>query len=255
MLKNDLGDELLKAQNCFCDRILCDESTEKWFDANELKKLVLYGNLRNLLRKELLNFKVSRGFALCVDKLSSKIDLIIYQGNEIYQNNEFVIVEASQIKAIIALVGTFKINQFQALINRLCKLKASINNAIFAGICAYHFEQELVQRREFRDFFAEIKGKFERKMQRRFKPSHFIECISFSKDWFMRYFGEIYDYPCYEAFNLDDYSYDYLVLNLKVHLGLSDEREFDRHGISGGKMSADRMQIMLGSDENSRMMR
>lgn len=182
-------------------------------------------------------YKISKGFVLCGTqnnpKISPLIDMIIYQNGKIYKNDEFVIVESRQIKAIFTLIGSFKPSNFYSLITNLCKIKTNIKHDIFTGIISYPCENLSD------DDFRKIKDRFEQKLQREFaKNQSFVDCVSFSKIWFMR--KEYRDEPnmdyldttSYDFYNLNlPYvngvsSYKYLIGNLKMHLNLNTDGYF-----------------------------
>lgn len=204
---------------------------------NKEKKATLYKALKDLLQNELGgSYKISKGFILCgtQDNLSPLIDMIIYQNSEIYNNDKFVIVESRQIKAVFTLISSFKPSNFYSLITNLCKIKANVGRNIFTGIISYPCENGLSD-----DDFKEIKDRFEQKLQSAFdKNGAFVDCVSFSKIWFMR--KEYRDEPnmdyldttSYDFYNLNlPYvngvsSYKYLIGNLRMHLNLNTNGYF-----------------------------
>lgn len=224
------------------------------------KKVALYKALKDLLCNELgESYKISKGFVLYGTqdnpKINPLIDMIIYQNGEIYKNDEFAIVESSQIKAIFTLISSFKPSNFCSLITNLCKIKANVGRNIFTGIISYPCENDLSD-----DDFREIKDRFEQKLQNAFdKNGAFVDCASFSKIWFMR--KEYRDEPnmdyldthSYDFYNLNlPYvngvsSYKYLIGNLRGHLNLSAEGYF-LHPES--KQEANQIKIVLKRTPN-----
>lgn len=224
------------------------------------KKVALYKALKNLLYKELgEKYKISKGFMLYGTqnnpKISPLIDMIIYQNGEIYNNDEFVIVESHKIKAIFTLISSFKPSNFYSLITNLCKIKANVGRNIFTGIISYPCENDLND-----DDFREIVNRFEQKLQNAFtKNGAFVDCASFSKIWFMR--KEHRDEPnmdyldthSYDFYNLNlPYvngvsNYKYLVGNLRGHLELSTDGYFLH---PDGKQEANIIKIVLARKAN-----
>lgn len=225
------------------------------------KKVALYKALKDLLRNELGGgYKISKGFVLYGTqnnpKISPLIDMIIYQNEEIYKNDEFVIVESHQIKAIFTLISSFKPSNFYSLITNLCKIKANVGRNIFAGIISYPCENDLSD-----DDFKEIKDRFEQKLQNAFdKNGAFVDCVSFSKNWFMRkeYRNEpnmdYLDTHSYDFYNLNlPYvngvsSYKYLVGNLRGRLNLSANGYFL---YPESKQEANQIKIVLARTPNT----
>lgn len=85
-------------------------------------------------------------------------------------------------------------------------------------------------------------------MQTKFTNSNnFINSVSLGKDWLMKFCGRgiKYDYAYYTVYNVVDYGFDYLILNLKEHLGLADDTAYQRDGFSGGKDSVQSNKIIL----------
>ncbi len=201
---------------------------------NKDKKAILYKSFKDLLHSELgERYKISKGYVICGNKISPLVDLIIYNGNEIYKNDEFAIVQSRQVMAIFTLIDDIKIDKFYSVIANLCKIKAQINRNIFAGIVSYPCENLSV------DDFMDFQYRFAQKLQKVFaKYKAFINCASFNKIWFMRkwYSNEPSD-RCLDAHYIMFYnlnlpyipnvsSYKYLVGNLKVYLGLNADNHF-----------------------------
>ena len=220
------------------------------FSPNKDKKAILYKSLKDLLHSELDGrYKISKGYVIYDDKISPFIDLIVYDGDEIYKNDEFAIVDSHQVKAIFALISDFKVDKFYSIITNLCKIKAQINRNIFAGIVSYPCENLSV------DDFVSFKDRFEQKLQKVFaKYKAFVNCASFSKVWFMRKdysdepSGECYDVHFAMFYNLNlpctpsVSSYKYLVGNLKKHLGLKADDYFSH---PDGKGESEAVRIIL----------
>lgn len=218
---------------------------------NKNKKAILYKSFKDyLLHSELgERYKISKGYVIYGNKISPLVDLIVYNGNEIYKNDEFAIVQSRQVMAIFTLISDFKIDKLYSVIANLCKIKAQINRNIFAGIVSYPCENLSV------DDFIDFKSRFAQKLQKVFaKYKAFINCASFNKIWFMR--KEYSDEPNMESsdahfimfYNLNlPYipnvsSYKYLVGNLKLHLGLNADDYFSH---PEGKGESSEVRIVL----------
>lgn len=209
---------------------------KKWLKNDGFKKLILYEKLSDFLRQNLPNnFNISKAYVLCKNELI-KADIIVYEGIELYKNAEFVVVLASQVRAIVQILGTFKPKNFYSLISSLTAKKAKISNEIFAGICAYDYEKE-TQNANFSQLFMPFRAGFEQKLQSDFaKNGRFVDVASFGKDYFMHFWRSAKPQPHYPNTRYyfyhmphrdqGAYSFEYLVGNLKNHLALNGEKHF-----------------------------
>lgn len=58
---------------------------------NKDKKAILYKSFKDLLHSELgERYKISKGYVICGNKISPLVDLIVYNGNEIYKSRFLV---------------------------------------------------------------------------------------------------------------------------------------------------------------------
>lgn len=177
----------------------------------------MYRIFKDILYCELeRKYKIDKGFVLYGNKTTQLIDMIIYENDEIYRDNKFVIVESCNVRAILKIVGDFKPKDFYSIITNFCKIKAKMqkckNSDIFAGIVSYPCENLS------NNDFIEIKNRFEQKLQDVFtKNQSFVNCASFSKIWFMR--KEYRDEPNMDY--LDTHSCDFYDLNLPYISGVS----------------------------------
>lgn len=266
MPRNDLADELRDWQNQF-RRIVGDEGLKKWLKNAEFKKLILRQIVEDLLRRELPNFRVNKGFVLCGNTLSPCIDMIVYQGDALNtdRNDDFVIVRAEQVRAIILLMTTFKVKNLCRDINKLCQIKNNINphrnDSIFAGLFALDYEKER-ENADFTELLSPFKNEFERKLQEKFKKNKtFVDCACFGKEWFMRKeytnepnsdfidktFYRFYPFQLYN--NTEVSSYRYFIGNLRGHLGLNPNGYFS---YPEGKVEAGELDWRIILERNKR---
>lgn len=195
-----------------------------WGEDGRYKEAILIKMLHSLLDRK---YGVGTGFVICDDDMAtSQIDIIIYNKDKNGSSanllgegyGDFVIVESRSVEAIIEVKSTFDSKIFKKetndknAIEKLLDNKARIGSHIFAGLFA------------FQTNYKDIHNS--KALKKQLERQDFINCISFDKNYFLKFWNDTDDIPTkhprhkhYSFYNFKkDLSFGYFISNLLEHL-------------------------------------
>lgn len=221
--QKSVSNELMSIRNRVRDFI----GDRHWGEDGRFKEIILTDILKKHLPE---NVSIGTGFVVDNDNITSQIDIIIYDNTlpVMFKNNDFVIVTAESVVAIIEVKSKLTTDKAKEAIRKadnnakiICKnlnrrLMArctigrnpirSYNKNIFNGIFAFECESEAVFDNEgVKNLLKQSKGR--------------VNYICFDKDYFLKHWeaGQPTaddDLSHYSIYKIDDLSFGYFISNL-----------------------------------------
>lgn len=206
-----ITEELLAGRN----RVRYFIGGNHWGEDGRFKEVLLMNYLRRVLPS---NVSVGTGFVKNGDRITSQIDLIIYENNipVLFSEGDFVIALPESVLGIIEVKS--KLNSDKTLRKAIEKANdngAIINKDIFNGIFSYEIDI---------DFSNEVT--FENHIKRPLKNNNgFLNHISFGSDFFAKYWSngnpeENDKIKSFSFYKMKQLSFGYFVSNLVEHIHL-----------------------------------
>lgn len=190
-----------------------------WLSDGEWKESVL----RTILRRHLpSNIGVGRGFIVNVEQSSTQIDVLLYDNTKpiLFQDGDFIIITADTVKGVIEVkTKLWQQSDLRKTINKISEIAQFINPIStyeknqFFGLFSYEtpdFKTDTVL-----DTVQKcVNGQHQR----------IINCMSFGKDYFVRYWPtppnspETQNHNMWHAYHLGNKAPAYFIHNVIDHL-------------------------------------
>ena len=215
------------------DRVRFLINDANWAEEGRYKEVILSEILRSFLPER---YSVGTGFVLCKDNsITSQIDIIIYDkfkrdsNAEILKKGDFVIVESKNVVGIIEVKSSFGSKIFEKNKNAITKILKNrqkiekdkiidkngirYKENIFVGLFAFS--------RTRKYGIDTICKNLKENLQ---DSSAILDCISFDKNYFMKFWDAGLPEGCYERKHYSfyklpkDLSFGYFISNIVEHL-------------------------------------
>lgn len=191
------------------DRVRYFIGNRHWGEDGRFKELLLMNYLKKVLPS---NVSIGTGFVRNGDRITSQIDLIIYDNSipSLFSEGDFVVVLPESVLGIVEVKSNIRAGKPCA--NAIEKADANgivINKEIFNGIFGY---ESTISFSDGEDFAKSVK-------QALLNSNGYINHISFGPNHFMRYWpdgnpNDLNKIKCFSFYELYNLSFGYFISNL-----------------------------------------